>query len=82
MIVGEPHEEVAGRLGGPRSGRVGRDPREVNPSRGDLDDEQDMEPPEKRGVDAREVGRDDRSGLGADEVGPGGPGSVAARVDS
>ncbi len=71
VIVGEPHQQIAGGLGGPRAGWVGGDPGEVHLSGGDLDDEENMKSPEQRGVDAREVGRDNRLGLGADELGPG-----------
>ena len=46
--VGEPirvsEEQVAGCLGGPRAGRVGRDPGEVDASGGVFDDEQNMQP--------------------------------------
>ena len=44
---------------------------EVHPARADLDEEQHVEPSEGGGVDAQEVGRDDRLRLGADELGPG-----------
>ena len=54
----------------------------MHPAGADLDEEQDMEPAECRGVDAREVGRDDAFRLGADELRPGGSGPFGGRVDS
>jgi len=82
VIVGESRQEVAGGLGGPRSGRVGGDPCEVDPACGDFDHEQDVEPVQERGVDTREVGGNDRLRLGADELRPGRSGAVATRVDA
>ncbi len=52
----------------------------MHPTRADLDDEQDAEPAKQRGVDAREVGRDDRPGLGTDELRPGRSGAITGRV--
>ena len=69
-------EQVAGGLGGPRSGRVGRDAGEVDTPRSDFDDEQDVEPSQGCGVNACEVGGGDGGGLGADELDPRGPGPV------
>jgi hypothetical protein len=81
MCVGESHQQVANRLGGPRTGRVGGDSGEVDPSRGDFDDEEDVESAEACSVDAREVGRDDPGCLGANELRPGRSGAVTGRVD-
>ncbi len=75
-------EQVPGGLGCPGSGGVGRDPSGVHPPGVDLDDEQDVEPTQQRGVDTGEVGGDDRLCLGADELHPAGPGSIANRVDA
>ena len=79
--MGHAHQQVPRGLSGPRPGRVRGDPREVHSSGGGFDDEQDVEPPEQRSVDTREVGRDDRLGLGADELRPRRSGAVATRVD-
>ena len=57
-------------MGGPDAGGVGGDPGEVDASRVDLDEEQDVEPSQGDGVDAAEVGGDHRLGLGADERRP------------
>jgi hypothetical protein len=40
------HEQIAGLLGHPRSGRVGRDAREMHRAGAELDEEQDVEPAE------------------------------------
>ena len=68
MTFAEAAHQVSGGLGGPRSGRVGRDPREMSSSCGDLDDEQNVESALKRGVDTCEVGGEDCFGLGSDEL--------------
>ncbi len=57
-------------MGGPWPGGVGRDPGEMNPPGSHFDDEQDVEPAQECGIDAREVGRDDPCCLGADELHP------------
>ena len=68
--------EVAGGLGGPGSGWVGRDSGEVHPSGVDLDEEQDVEAVQGDGVDAEEVGRDCGVGLAVNELAPGWFGAV------
>ena len=70
MVVEESHEEVAGGLGGPRAGRVCGDPGEMHPPGSHLDNEQHVKPAQSCGVDASEVGGDDPSGLGSDELHP------------
>ncbi len=77
----EVHQEVPGSLGGPGSSRVRGDPTEMHTTRTDLDEEQHMEPAERRGVDAREVGRDDALRLGSDELRPRGSRPFWGRVD-
>ena len=62
-------------------GRVGGHPAEMNSPGGDLDDERDVEPAQEYGVYAREVGRDDPSGLGAEELDPRRSGAVTGGVD-
>jgi hypothetical protein len=64
------HQELAGGLGDPWSGRAGGDPSEMHPSRADLDEEQHMEASQRRGVHAREVRREDPLRLGSDELCP------------
>mgnify|MGYP000993723073 CR=1 FL=1 len=80
--VGEVHEQVSGGLGGPGPGGVGGAPAEVQAAGADLDEEQDVEALEGGGVDTAEVGDDHGSGLGADELRPGGPGPVGGGVDA
>lgn len=78
----EAHEEVAGGLSGPRPSRVGGDPSEVHASRADLDEEQDVQAPERHGVDATEVGGDHCLGLGADKPSPARLAAVRGGVDA
>ena len=82
MSVAESYAEVSDGLGCPGSGGVGGDSEKVHASCGVFDDEQDVKPPEYRGVDASELGSDNRLGLGANELRPGRSGAVACRVDT
>ena len=82
VVIAESHEEVAGGLGGPWPGRVGRDPSEVHATGVDLDDEQDVEPAQECRVDTREVSGDDPRRLGPNELDPRWPGPIASRVDA
>ena len=79
-LVGVSQEQVAGCLGGPRSGRVAGRLGVEHLSGGDVDEEQDVDPFECGGVDGEEVTGD--SGLGVKELCPGHVGSVRGRFDS
>ena len=65
-LVAVSDEEVAGGLGRPGSGGVLGDAAEVDGSGGDVDEEQQVEPAERDGVDGGEVAGD--CGLGAQEL--------------
>ena len=71
-----PHEEVAGCLGGPGPGGVGRDSGEVDSAGVEFDEEQDVESAEGDGVDAEEVVGDHGVGRACDEFAPGWSGPV------
>ena len=68
-LVAVAEEQVAGRLGGPRAGRVGGDPGVEDLAGGDVDEEQHVVAAQRDGVDGEEVAGD--RGLGAQELGPG-----------
>jgi hypothetical protein len=67
----EVAHEVAGDLGHPRPGPVGRHTEEVNDASLHFDHEQDVVAAEHDGVDGEEVGGQQALGLGAEELGPG-----------
>jgi len=62
--IAEVHQQVAGLLGHPGTGRVGGDPGEVHVAATVLDHEEDVEAAQEDGVDVGEVDREDRVGLG------------------
>jgi hypothetical protein len=80
--VAEVHQQVAGLLGHPAAGRVGGDPREVYPSGGVLDYHEDVEAAQEDGVDVGEVDREDRVGLGGEELSPGRAGASRGGVEA
>jgi len=64
--------EVAGELGGPPARGVRRDPEQMHPPRPDLDDERDIQAPEREhAVGVKEVRSQQRGGVGAQESTPG-----------
>ena len=69
--VVEVHEQVAGLLGDPGPGRMVSDPGDVHAAAPVLDHDQDVETPQEEGVDVGEVDREDRLGLGGQELLPG-----------
>ena len=80
--VVEVHEQVAGLLGQPGSGRVGGDAQDVYPAGGVLDDEERVEPVQGDRVDVEQVAGQDRLGLRAEELRPGRPGPPRRGVDA
>jgi hypothetical protein len=69
-VAGQLHQQVAGLLGCPCAGRVGRHPKEVDAAAGDLDDEQDVQAFEQHRVDVKEVACQHAVGLGGQEPPP------------
>ena len=69
--LAEVHQEVAGLLGGPGSGRMGGDAQDVHGPGLDLHHEQDVQALEQHGVDVQEVARQDAGRLGGQELPPG-----------
>jgi hypothetical protein len=69
--VAEVHQQVAGLLGDPGAGGMGRDPAEVHPAAAVLDFHQDVEAAQENGVNVSEVDREDRLGLRGQELAPG-----------
>jgi hypothetical protein len=67
------HEQIAGLLDHPRSGRVGCDAGDVDLSAGQVDEEQHVDPLEEHRIDGEEVAGQDRLGLSGEEPPPGGP---------
>ena len=67
--------KTAGQLNHPVPGRMLGNAERVNPACLDLDDERDIQPLQRHGVDVEEVDRQQAAGLGAQE---GAPGVVAA----
>jgi hypothetical protein len=75
------HHQVPGGLHHPGSSRVGCGAEDAHPVAGVLDDGEDVHPGsgQRHGID--EVRGQQRFGLGAQEVGPGGGRSLGCRVD-
>ena len=69
--VGELHREVPGLLGDPARDRVGRDAGDPHETAVVVDEPEDIEPAEEKGVDLEEVARHQLSRLGGEELGPG-----------
>ena len=68
-LVAVTQQQVPRRLGGPDAGGVVRDPCEVHGPGRDVDEEQQVEPAQRDGVDGGEVAGD--GGLGPQELRPG-----------
>ena len=75
------HQEVAGLLGGPFPGWMQGDSDDANAPGGVLDHGQDMGLGAVEQIDRKQVARQDRLSLGAQELRPGRPGSARRRVD-
>src|SRR6266511_3748959 len=69
-LVVEVHEQVARLLGHPRPVRIRRDPCQMHAASRQLDEEQDVEPPEEDGVDCEEVALEDARRLLTKELRP------------
>jgi hypothetical protein len=67
-LFAEVHEEVAGMLGGPLPGRMQSDPEDADAPGRVLDYGQDIGLGAVEQVDREEVARQDRLGLGAQEL--------------
>jgi hypothetical protein len=67
-LLAQVHDQVAGLLGGPRPGRMQRDPEDADAPAGVLDYGQDIGLRAAGQVDREEVARQDRLGLGAQEL--------------
>jgi hypothetical protein len=70
-LLAEVHQQVPGLLGGPRPGRVRGDPEDADAPGGVLDHGQDVSLGAVEQVGGEEVARQDRLGLGAQELRPG-----------
>ena len=79
--VVEVHEQVAGQLGEPGSGRVGGDAEDVDAAGGVLDDEERVEPVQGDRVEVEQVAGQDRLGLRAEELRPGRTGPSRRGID-
>ena len=64
----EVHEEIAGLLGLPGSGRVGGDAEDVHPAGGVLDDEEDIQPAQSDRLKVEQVAGEDRVRFGRAET--------------
>ena len=80
--VVEVHEQVAGQLGEPGSGRVGGDAEDVHAAGGVLDDEERVEPVQGDRVEVEQVAGEDRLGLRSEELRPGRSGPPRRGVDA
>jgi hypothetical protein len=78
----EVHDEVPGRLGNPRRGRVGGGAENAYPAGRVFDDRQDVQPGAGQRRRLEEVGGEDGLGLGALERRPGVAGALGCRVDT
>ena len=71
--LAEVHQQVAGLVGHPVPGGMGGDPGEVHAAAVVFDHHEDVEAAQEHGVDVGEVDREDRMGLGGQELSPGRP---------
>ena len=78
----EVHQQIAGLLGHPLPRRVSGDPGQVHTAGAVLDEEQDLQAPQKHGVDMEEVDSEDRRGLTGQERPPGLPCSSGRGIDA
>src|SRR3974390_333590 len=74
--------EIPGLLDHPCSGWIGGDPGQIHPAGVQLDEEENVEPPQQHGIHREEVTGQHRRGLGLQELIPGGPDSVRGRVEA
>src|SRR5437588_485243 len=79
--LGQRPRELARLLRHPGAARVLGAPRYVHSAAAELDEEEDIEPGGKDGVDGEEVAREHARRLAADELAPGGSGSPARRSE-
>jgi hypothetical protein len=79
--VVEVHDQVAGLLGQPCSGRVGGDAQDVHPAGGVLDDEERVEPVQGDRVEVKQVAGQDRMCLRLEELRPGRIGPPRRGID-
>jgi hypothetical protein len=77
-----PHQQIAGLLGDPGSGRVRGDAQQMHAASGMLDDEQNIEPVPQQRVDAQEVRGQNAVCLGAQEFSPARPVAARCRIDT
>ena len=77
----EVHQEVASLLGGPFPGWMQGDAEDANAPGGVLDHGQDIGLDAVEQIDRKQVARQDRLGLGAQELRPSGLGSAQRWVD-
>ena len=78
----EIHQQVAGLLGDPGSGRVGGDANDVDLPSGQFQEEQHVDALEDHGVEGAEVAGEDGVGLGGEELLPGCSGPAGCGVDA
>jgi len=71
VTVIQLHDEVARLLGHPRTVGVARAPGQMHAPPSQLDEEQDVDPPQRHGLDGEEVGRNHALSLPTDERPPG-----------
>ena len=77
--LGERPGKLSGLLGDPASVAVGRATREVDAPAADLEEEEHIETAEPERVDHKEIARDDRLGVSAQELAPAELGASAGR---
>ena len=77
----EVHEQIAGELGEPGSGRMGGDAQDVHAAGGVFDDEERVEPVQGDRVEVEHVAGQDRLGLRSEELRPGRAGPSLRGVD-
>ena len=80
--VAEVHQQVAGLLGDPGAGGVGGHPGDVRTAAVVLDDDEDVEAAQERGVDVGEVDGEDGVGLRGQELFPGRAGPQGSGVNA
>jgi len=76
------HEQVAGLLGQPGSGRVRGHVEDVDAAGGEFDDEERVEAVQGDRVEVEQVAGQDAVGLGVEELRPGGTGSPWRGIDA
>jgi hypothetical protein len=80
--VAEVHQQIAGLLGDPGSGRVDGDAQQMHAAGGMLDDDQNIEPVPQQRVDAKEVRGENAVCLGAQEFSPARPFAARGGIDT